>query len=320
MAENHRSRTLFRNSRGHLRAVWRMAVYLLISVITLVPIMAILKLLVTVFPVESEETGLVSTMNLLFVLALNIGFFIGARITLKRVDRRPPALLGLNFWPVSLKEFLIGFAVGLANFGAVLVILLLAGYVSLEQAGVSMSEAGIILKGLAVIFVFAAFEELINRGYLFQAFCEGAGVWIAAVTVSLFFSLVHITNPSFSIISGIHLFVHGLLYAAVYLKTRSLWTPIGLHMAWNLAQGPIAGMNVSGVDVGGSFFHATVDGPTMLTGGEFGIEGSLITVIVSAVILVAVFKARWLKPSPRFLSIEQKWAESTQLPKDLSVE
>ncbi|UCD95315.1 MAG: CPBP family intramembrane metalloprotease [Candidatus Zixiibacteriota bacterium] len=305
---------IFRNSRGRLRAIWRMALYLLISVITLVPVMAIFKLLVTIFPFESKETGVTSTINLLFVLALNIGFLVGAWITLKRVDRRPAALLGLNFWWVSLKEFLIGFAVGLANFGAVLIILVLAGYVSLEPAGISVSEVGLILRSIAVIFVFAAFEELINRGYLFQAFCEGAGVWIAAVTVSVIFSLVHIVNPAFSLIGAIFLFVHGLLYAFAYLKTRSLWTPIGLHMAWNLAQGQFAGMNVSGSDVGASLFNSTVSGPTSLTGGEFGIEGSLITVIISAVILVAVIKASWLKPSPRFQSIERKWAENTRLP------
>jgi len=306
MSENHRSRTLFRNRRGHLRAIWRMAIYLLISVIALVPIMAIFKLLVTIFPFESRETGVTSTINLLFVLALNIGFLVGAWITLKRVDRRPVALLGLNFWPVSLKEFSTGFAVGLVNFSAVFIFLLLAGWVSVDPAGISMSELGIILKGIAVIFVFAAFEELINRGYLFQAFCEGAGVWIAAVTISVIFSLVHIVNPAFSLIGGIFLFVHGLLYAAAYLKTRSLWTPIGLHMAWNLAQGPVAGMSVSGSDVGGSLFYATVDGPTVLTGGEFGIEGSVITVIISAIILMVVINAKWLKPSARFLSIQRR--------------
>ena len=316
MSENHKSRTLFRNSRGNLRTIWRMALYLLVSAITLVPIVAILKLILTAFPIESEETGIVSTINLLFVLALNVGFLIGGWITLRRIDRRPAALLGMNFWPAGLKEFVIGFAIGLANFAIILIVLMFAGYVSLEPAGLSVAAAGLILKSIAVIFVFAVFEELINRGYLFQVFCEGAGIWIAAVTVSLIFALVHITNPSFSFISGVHLFLHGLLYAAVYLKTRSLWTPIGLHMAWNLAQGTIAGLKVSGVDTGASLFKATVDGPKLLTGGEFGVEASLLTIVVSAVVLVVVFKASWLKPSLRFLSIEKKWVESKQLPAD----
>ena len=163
------------------------------------------------------------------------------------------------------------------------------------------------LRYLMAFFLFAAIEELINRGYLFQAFCEGAGVWVAAIVTSLIFSLVHIINPAFSVLGGVFLFVHGLLYAVAYLKTRSLWTPIGLHMAWNLVQGPIAGMNVSGTSVSSSLLSTEPIGPEFLTGGDFGIEGGLIAIVISTVVLLVLLKMKWLRPSARFLRMERQW-------------
>jgi membrane protease YdiL (CAAX protease family) len=135
------------------------------------------------------------------------------------------------------------------------------------------------------------------------------GIWIAALMMNLIFSLVHILNPAFSILAAVFLFIHGLLYTVAYLKTRSLWTPIGLHMAWNFTQGPVAGMNVSGTSIDYSLFSTEIKGPDLLTGGSFGVEGGLAAIIISAAILMVLLKARWLKPSDRFAQIEREWAE-----------
>jgi membrane protease YdiL (CAAX protease family) len=173
-----------------------------------------------------------------------------------------------------------------------------------------MFNWAVFLRYLSSFFVFAAIEELINRGYLFQALCEGAGVWPAAILTSLCFSAVHVINPAFSLLGGLFLFVHGLLYAVAYLKTRSLWTPIGLHMAWNCCQGPLAGMNVSGTSVKHSFMSTTPIGPEWVTGGDFGIEGGVAAIVFSALVLAVLVKAKWLGPSGSFLEIERQWLDS----------
>jgi membrane protease YdiL (CAAX protease family) len=295
---------IFHNRHDHLRVVWRMIIYLLIGIAVFLPFIPILKIL----PLGSGDNGPASGVNLVFVMFLNISFALAGWITLKWVDRRPPALLGLNFWPSSLKEVSIGFGIGLANFGIVFLVLLAFGWVSVAWAGVTIADSGTFLFYLATYLVFAGIEELINRGYLFQAFCEGVGVVAAALIFSMIFSLVHIINPDFSILAGIFLFIHGLLYAVAYLKTRSLWTPIGLHMAWNFIQGPIAGMKVSGISVDSSVFVTGVNGPDLLTGGSFGAEGGLVAIIISAIILLVLLKVRWLRPSERFVLIEREWA------------
>jgi membrane protease YdiL (CAAX protease family) len=283
-----------------------MIIYILVGIVVFMPFIPVLKIL----PLDSSEAGPLSSVNLVFVSFLNISFVLAAWITLKWIDRRPPALLGLNFWLSSLRELLMGFGIGLANFGMVFSTLLAFGWISVEWTGVAVVDSSTFLFYLATYLVFAGIEELINRGYLFQALCEGVGVLAAALIISLIFSLVHVMNPAFSILAGVFLFIHGLLYTVAYLKTRSLWTPIGLHMAWNFTQGPVAGMKVSGTSVSTSFFTTEVSGPDLLTGGSFGVEGGLVAIFISTIVLFVLLKAGWLRPSSRFLLTEGEWQKS----------
>ena len=55
---------------------------------------------------------------------------------------------------------------------------------------------------------------------------------------------------------------------------------IGLHAAWNIAQGPIYGVTVSGIAQHG-IINAQIAGPWWLTGGSFGLEAALTSVILS---------------------------------------
>jgi uncharacterized protein len=273
-----------------------------------VPFIPILKIL----PLDSGKTELESITNLVFVFFLNISFVLAAWIMLKWVDHRSPAMLGLNFWTSSLREILIGFGLGFVNLGLVFFALLAFGWISVEWAGITLTDTNMFIFYLGIYFVFASIEELINRGYLFQVLSEGVGVFAAAVIINSIFSLGHILNPDFSILAAIFLFIHGLLYTVAYLKTRSLWTPIGLHMAWNFTQGPVAGMKVSGTSPGNSFLLTDVSGPDLLTGGNFGVEGGLVAIFISAIILFVLLKADWLKPSRKFLRIQRTSARENR--------
>ena len=63
------------------------------------------------------------------------------------------------------------------------------------------------------------------------------------------------------------------MLAALYMLTRRLWAAIGLHAAWNFAQGGIYGVAVSGFEVGG-LLRPRMTGPDLLTGGSF-VNGAL---------------------------------------------
>jgi hypothetical protein len=125
-------------------------------------------------------------------------------------------------------------------------------------------------------------EELLFRGILFRWIEEFAGSWISLAITSALFGLVHILNPGATWFSSFAIAVEaGLLLGGSYMLTRGLWMPIGLHAAWNFTQGAIFGVPVSGGPTNG-LLRATLSGPTILSGGAFGLEASIIALVICA--------------------------------------
>ena len=56
-----------------------------------------------------------------------------------------------------------------------------------------------------------------------------------------------------------------------------------MHFAWNFLLGPVIGIEVSGMVLPTTLFTATVVGNDLLTGGAFGIEGSILTTIIGVI-------------------------------------
>jgi membrane protease YdiL (CAAX protease family) len=133
---------------------------------------------------------------------------------------------------------------------------------------------------LAAVYLPAVFhEELLFRGYPFQK------IWrshrLGAVLFSSFvFAALHAGNNAFSLLAMTNLFLAGILLALAYARYERLWFPIGIHLGWNLLSGPILGYNVSGYVPGESVLRTVGRGVPWLTGGLFGIEGSIWIVIV----------------------------------------
>jgi hypothetical protein len=81
----------------------------------------------------------------------------------------------------------------------------------------------------------------------------------------------------------------GVWFGIAYLRTRSLWFPLGIHWAWNWALGSLFGLPVSGVTSIAPYplLQGTDLGPAWLTGGSFGIEGGIACTV--ALILSTIF-------------------------------
>ncbi len=122
----------------------------------------------------------------------------------------------------------------------------------------------------------AAGEEILFRGYLFQRFMEIVGPVASTLIVSILFSLLHfIDGREATTISALNVMLAGVLFTLAYLKTGSLWLPIAMHAAWNLAIGNLFGMPVSGTSFGPAILRTIPEGARFFTGGAFGPEGSL---------------------------------------------
>lgn len=124
-------------------------------------------------------------------------------------------------------------------------------------------------------------EEIIFRGILFRWIEEWGGSWVALLLTSLFFGAAHLANPNASWIAAVGIaFEAGVMLGAAYMLTRSLWLPMGIHAAWNFTQGEIYDIPVSGMPVHG-LLVARLSGPPLLTGNGFGLEASLIAIVVA---------------------------------------
>ena len=149
------------------------------------------------------------------------------------------------------------------------------------------------------VLALAAFEEeLLCRGYLLQNMLDvGRPVWGVLVSSTIFW-LLHAVNPNVwdSPFISANLFLSGVLFALAYMLSDDLWFPTAMHFAWNAAQGPVFGVPISGVATPGMLTMAPVEGANgLLTGGQFGLEGSvLVTALLAAgcVILLVLVRRR----------------------------
>jgi len=128
---------------------------------------------------------------------------------------------------------------------------------------------------LITVFIPAAFhEELAFRGYLFQKIRTWSRGGAIAIT-SMVFALLHAGNRGVTAMAIANLVLAGVLLALAYERFQRLWFPIGIHLAWNIFSGPVLGFGVSGYVASATLFRTSGGGPGWITGGAFGIEGSV---------------------------------------------
>ena len=191
------------------------------------------------------------------------------------IGRRPYELSGP--W---VRETGRGALYGFGLFTGILLIVAAFGMYHLDGYG---SFAGM-LNWIGFAAMAGVFEEMVVRGILFRVLEKRLGTWSAVGLSALGFGLLHIFNPGATVVSALAIAIEaGVMLALAYVATRKLWVPIGLHVAWNFTQGGLYGLPVSGISTPG-LLDSHLSGPAIFSGGAFGIEGSLITVLASLVV------------------------------------
>lgn len=172
----------------------------------------------------------------------------------------------------------IGFLVGALFMSTIAAILFCYGYYTPSINEFLYSD---IFWCLCFYLLISVGEEIMFRGILHRMIADRFGVPAALIVSSLLFGFAHITNDNATVLSSVFIAVEaGLLLGAAYEFSRNLWLPIGIHWAWNFTQGNIYGFNVSGNCDEVSVLSPEITGPDIMTGGEFGLEASVITTII----------------------------------------
>jgi len=221
---------------------------------------------------------------LLGVTTAALALFVYAWVV-RRTEHRAPAELARAGAGRALTR---GVLIGAAMFAAVIAnIAFLGGY---HVHGIGSVSGAVGLLGFMAAA--AVTEELLFRGVLFRIVEERTGTWIALVLTGVVFGAMHLINPDATVWGAVAIAIEaGFMLAACYAATRTLWVPIGLHFGWNFAAAGVFSAVVSGNGDSEGLLDATTSGPAVLTGGDFGPEGSLYTV-AAGIALTAVFM--WL--------------------------
>lgn len=210
--------------------------------------------------------------------------------------RRTPELAAHHAVP----EALLGAALGLTFVAlAASLVTALGGY---TFHAVDVDVVGVVLPVVTVTLGVAVTEELMFRGLALQALERLLGSWVALTVTAMLFGGTHLLNPGATLWSSLAIAIEaGGLLGAAFLWRRNLWFVIGLHLAWNSAVG-LLGVPVSGHASPG-LMTAEAAGPMLLTGGTFGIEGSVVTVVLGIALavpmLVAAHRRGTLVPARR---------------------
>jgi uncharacterized protein len=224
---------------------------------------------------------------------IGIGVYAGF---VRLVEQRPVSELALSKMGRELGLGLLG---GAALYTFCVLILMALGVYRIE----SINPVALMLPAAAMAVSSGVFEELLHRGTIFRNVEAMLGSWIALLASALFFGFRHLGNADGNMLGALAITIEaGLLLAALYLLTRRLWLCIGFHMAWNFTQAGIFSGTVSGGFEQPGLFKAIIEGPQLLTGGNFGMEASIIALLACtslgvAVLIMAMRRGNIVPPS-----------------------
>lgn len=217
-------------------------------------------------------------MILNVVLALLVISKIGK---IKLVD------LGFQLKGAFIKS-LIGAITGFLAISLVAMTIKLLGGVTISYNFKTEYIMGLLL-GLIMFSFQGTYEEIIYRGYLFPHFSKSMGTIFAILTSSVLFTLLHALNPGMQIMPIINLFVASVVFSLVYFIWGNMWVSGFAHAIWNYSQGCIYGSLVSGIHLNNSIMVSTPkENMTLLSGGNFGFEGSIVTTILGLILIIMV--------------------------------
>ncbi|MFC4592441.1 CPBP family intramembrane glutamic endopeptidase [Sphaerisporangium corydalis] len=262
--------------------VWSRFVIMLVATIVIMMVVGVLN---------ASLSGL-GVLELVIGIGSSVAVLLCYERLSKRVERREtvPELARTE----ARSGLLRGTAIGAVAFLATMLVILIFG----GWDGVEGGSLWGFLATTGIMACTAVTEEVVFRGVLFRFLEERAGTWLALGLSAVIFGGAHLASgyhnadPAAMLWGSLAIAVEaGLMLGAAYVASRTLWLPIGLHFAWNLSEAGVFGTAVSGTaNEFDGLLHTSLSGPSVLTGGTFGPEASLIAMLTCAVPAVILLR------------------------------
>ena len=153
----------------------------------------------------------------------------------------------------------------------------------------SILAIGVLYLGLGTGIV----EEAVFRGFIMTALERRWGRGAAVLIPSILFGAVHIMGneldgPSMAqlVIAGT---LVGILFSLVALETGSIWSGALIHGVWNCVLMSILHIGPE-ADPGALFSYIPASESFLLTGGDFGVEASIVSAAAYAAFAALAYR------------------------------
>lgn len=288
---------IFIDREGRLRSGWRF----LISLVTLFAAFFISEVLARGI---SANIAIQNMITRPVAAAIMLLVFLWMSRTLDHAPD-PTEYIGLGLGRRWGRDFGGGLLLGAALVSACVgVIAVVGGYHFDPGPPLTVSRWAAAGAVAWVLFFGAITEELGFRSYPFYRLIESLGnlasllpfqaikdrgksigAWSAIILLGGLFGAVHLANPNATFWGFANTVLIGVFFGLLMVRTGSLWLLWGLHLGWNFTLGALYGLPVSGINLFSVLWTGRPDGPTWLTGGDYGIEASA---TATAAILLAL--------------------------------
>jgi membrane protease YdiL (CAAX protease family) len=184
-----------------------------------------------------------------------------------------------------------GLALGAGGYGAAVAIAAATGAIVAGPAAFPASPLAGVAFGAAIVVLQSFSEEAFFRGWLQPVLCADWGPWPGLLVCSALFAALHVIAGVQNLlttegaIAVVNLFLGGLLFGLLALRTGNLLAPAAAHFAWNWTESGVLGLSE---DPTGSLFSLKFAGLPLWNGGAETMNGSLATVIVLVALIAAL--------------------------------
>lgn len=272
-----------------LRAGWR----LLIFVAILVPLVYGMDRGVDTLTRHMRADFSTPLDNVLLLDLLLLPLVIATSI-MGRIERRTFADYGLPWQRAFGRQFWQGAGFSFVSFTVLLLVMRLAGVFSFGAIALHGLDVWKYAAAWAVLaFLSALLEDFLYRGYLLFTLTTGIGFWPAAIVTSLLMGGMHYFNPNGHGLGPMSATMYCLLTVLTLRRSGDLWMLLGIHAALSWAELYFYGVTDSGYRANGHLFTAGFHGNPWLTGGGFGPEASIFTLVLMAI--WGVILSVWLR-------------------------
>jgi len=217
---------------------------------------------------EIDELGLDLLLILVFSAQIVVIFFV-----FKLIYKRPVSQMGL-----STRKWLKWLGLGLVT-GIVAVTM--HTFLAIPTSAAIIRDFDIrklltldVVTSLILLVSIGFAEEILCRGFLMTALKTTRNKVLIIALPAMIFGFLQIYSADTTTPGVINHILKGLAFAYMFIKTGSLWMPIGFHISWNFFRWNILGIQTGGLELSSSPEYDTT-GSEILAGG-YGILGGLI--------------------------------------------